>query len=318
MYVVSKYNPTGNQRGYALAIDDNGYLDCLLSNDGTAFTETIGDLDMQAGTEYFLAITFNTTNDYVHVYCAELNSLQPLVNHSSSAPRNLTTSIFDNTSDFRISSRGDTTQYLDGTMQYAAIFNDELSPAEIQYIYENGIDAAGGDPDPDPEEPPEQPATPALETTSFTVTSHHKNNSIQLSAFSPLHAGVKRELQSLHNFAYSHENRALGGYYKANASFQVNQQLAEEWIEYGLGRHVETYGPHLDVIWEGFVNKVTATLGPLTFSIGPLLNIGNRVKVAYSTVDYTVSPPLAGVATSTAVTNDTTSQDLYGILEYTE
>lgn len=113
---------------------------------------------------------------------------------------------------------------------------------------------------------------------------------------------------------YNHELRAIGGYWSASFSIKDNQRNIEDWIDYGLGRHIVTYNPALEVIWEGFVNKVTATLGPFSFEIGPLLGIGNRATMTYTPVDTSIYPPIIGARTSLAVANNTDSQELYGII----
>jgi hypothetical protein len=65
----------------------------------------------------------------------------------------------------------------------------------------------------------------------------------------------------------------------------------EDWASYGIGRHIVVYNPSLVQIWEGFINQVDITEGGEQFSIGPLIDIGNRVKVPYSPVDAGVAPP---------------------------
>lgn len=114
---------------------------------------------------------------------------------------------------------------------------------------------------------------------------------------------------------YQHEIRAIGGFYSATITANYNQVQIEDWIEYGIGRHIVIHNDALEVIWEGFVNKVSAALGELAFEIGPLLDIGNRVKAVYSTVDYSVEPPVLGKRDVTAIANDTSSQAIYSIVE---
>ena len=90
---------------------------------------------------------------------------------------------------------------------------------------------------------------------------------------------------------YSHEIRSIGGYFSARITINASKKKIEDWIDYGLGRHIVVYSPSLVVIFEGFVNSIQANLGPLQFTVGPLLDIKNRVAVTYSTVDTSVSPP---------------------------
>ena len=57
-------------------------------------------------------------------------------------------------------------------------------------------------------------------------------------------------------------------------------------------------------------------MGTLTAVRGPLLDVDNKVAVAYSTVDTSVSPPVVGMRDTTAFESDTDSQDQYAIQEY--
>jgi hypothetical protein len=115
---------------------------------------------------------------------------------------------------------------------------------------------------------------------------------------------------------YSHDIRAIGGYWSARIKINDRLDRIEDWIERGLGRHLVVHNPSLEVIWEGFVNRITVNLGVLnSFPLGPLMNIGNRVRVIYSTTDTSTTPPTVGIRAETGVTNDTTSQDRYGIIE---
>jgi hypothetical protein len=93
------------------------------------------------------------------------------------------------------------------------------------------------------------------------------------------------------------------------------QSKIEDWIEDGLGRHIELYNPALELIWEGFVSRVRGNIGGLSIARGPHLSIANRVRVIYSTVDTTVTPPAMGVRRPTDVANNTDSQAAYGIIE---
>lgn len=116
---------------------------------------------------------------------------------------------------------------------------------------------------------------------------------------------------------YSHSISAFGGYDMASFNVDTNVTDLEDWLENGLMRHIVVYDEAQNVMWEGFVNRVSVSYGPLVISRGPALDIANRVKVVYSTVDTSITPPAVGVRTSTAVTNDTTSQTRYGIFQAT-
>lgn len=113
---------------------------------------------------------------------------------------------------------------------------------------------------------------------------------------------------------WQHSSVALGGYENASFGLNAGQIELEDWLD-ALGWHVVAYDPALTVAWEGFVDKVTLTLGPLQLVRGPLLSIANRVKAVYSTIDTTTNPPTLGIRAVTAVANDTDSQDQRGIVE---
>lgn len=149
------------------------------------------------------------------------------------------------------------------------------------------------------------------------VRTHYQSDALSVVASDPLvrsdRTYSKRLTAQINN--YSHESRAIGGFYSAQIEINDSQQAIEDWIEDGLGRHIETFDPDLCIVWEGFVNKISARLGPLQFDIGPLLDIGNRVSVVYSSSDDSTDPPTVGVRTTTAPANDLVSQAAYGIIE---
>jgi hypothetical protein len=111
---------------------------------------------------------------------------------------------------------------------------------------------------------------------------------------------------------------AQGGYWNHRFTQKMPQWEVEEWIDTGLGRHIEIYNSALDIIFEGFVSSVSGNIGSLTIQRGPLLDtVGNRIRCVYSTIDTTTTPPTLGVRESTSVANDADSQGKYGIIEKT-
>lgn len=111
--------------------------------------------------------------------------------------------------------------------------------------------------------------------------------------------------------AYTQTIKAIGGYWGATIDILGDQLYVENWIK-RLGYHVEVYGPALDKIWEGFIDKISLNIGPLSVTIGPFSGIANYVWLVYSTVDLTGSETAVGHRTSTAVYQDSDSQDTYG------
>lgn len=124
---------------------------------------------------------------------------------------------------------------------------------------------------------------------------------------------VKR-LENVNN--YSHTIKSEGGYYSAIVDFVDTEEGLNEWIQDGIGRHVETYNPSLERIWEGFVNQIDINFGENSYTIGPLVEIGNRTKVQYSTIgDKNSDNPGLGIREETDWTTNADSINLYGIWE---
>lgn len=112
---------------------------------------------------------------------------------------------------------------------------------------------------------------------------------------------------------YTHTLNVLGGCESASFTEGTTLTGAEDWIEDGLLRHIVVYDDAQNKIFEGFVNKISVNMGPLTIDRGPIVNLANRVAVVYSTVDTTTMPPTVGNRTKTSVSDGTTSQGKYGI-----
>lgn len=118
--------------------------------------------------------------------------------------------------------------------------------------------------------------------------------------------------------SYEHTIARLGGYWKA--SFTVSGDMADTdwWLDEGLGLHVEVHDEAQVLIWEGFVDEVEATIGPLTVRRGPLTEVANSIRVHYQEIDNT------GTVTDDddwepagATLDDTDSQARYGVLYQT-
>jgi hypothetical protein len=157
--------------------------------------------------------------------------------------------------------------------------------------------------------------TTTLPVVSVTIPSHLQSKELTVLFSDPLWFTDRRSLSTIEISNYSHELRAIGGYYSAKISIDDDQLDIGDWIESGIGRHIVSYNPELEVIGEYFVNKITANIGALQYSIGPLIALGNRLKARYSVVDTTVDPPIRGEQTETAVANNTDSQALFGIID---
>ncbi len=114
---------------------------------------------------------------------------------------------------------------------------------------------------------------------------------------------------------YQHTIQAMGGYWMANFAISGDQSLVEDWLESGIGRHVKVYDHALNIMWEGFVNRVIGSVGSLSMVRGPLLDVANRTNLVYSTVDTSTNPPTVGIRARAGIVEDATSQGAYGVLE---
>lgn len=114
--------------------------------------------------------------------------------------------------------------------------------------------------------------------------------------------------------SYQHTIQAFGGFWSASFTFRTGRDRAEDWLDRGPGRHVETVGDALEVAWEGFVNEVVVNYGPLSVTRGPLVDVCNRAQLIYNGIDTSVSPPVVGTRMYTGEYNDEDSQGLWGVL----
>jgi len=113
--------------------------------------------------------------------------------------------------------------------------------------------------------------------------------------------------------SYEHTINAFGGYWTAKIALAVSEPELDDWLESGLGRHVEAFGGGLNKIWEGFVNQISVQMGGLAVTKGPLMQIANSVAIVFTSTDTTTTPPTAGMRFPTPYSSDSDSQALYGV-----
>jgi len=113
---------------------------------------------------------------------------------------------------------------------------------------------------------------------------------------------------------YTHTITAFGGYDTAQMTLSTTRTQAENWLEDGLGRHIEVYASALDVVWEGFIDQIRVNVAPLTVTLGPLLDACNRAYVMYSPLVAGAAGAASGGQSITANADDSDSQNHYGIL----
>ncbi len=75
--------------------------------------------------------------------------------------------------------------------------------------------------------------------------------------------------------SYTHTISANGGYDKMTVVTAGSENLITDWMESGLFRDVVVLSS-MGTVWEGFINEVAITLGGLTITVGPLMDMVNR------------------------------------------
>lgn len=149
--------------------------------------------------------------------------------------------------------------------------------------------------------------------------SHFQDEGLSIGIYTSVNA-VVNPIVPLDTYAdqvasYEHTLSAYGGYMSATIKLNGNLNFCEDWYAEGLGRHVVVRDEAQKVVFEGFVNAVKVTLGALTATRGPLMQIANRVQVIYSGMETSVAPPIIGNRRRLGVSNDTNSQAKYGIIQ---
>jgi len=167
--------------------------------------------------------------------------------------------------------------------------------------------------------PPPTPDPSAI--TRDTRVAGYEPHQLTLSVFEPVRGGTFSPRGVFEgNFqravsSWQFEINVNGGYGPASFSFTTRKRQVQDWLENGLGRHVECYNPRQTLVWSGFINKVRIAFGPLSAERGPLMDIGNRVSMIYTPLDTSVFPPVQGITRFTTITENAESQAKYGIIE---
>ena len=109
---------------------------------------------------------------------------------------------------------------------------------------------------------------------------------------------------------------AMGGCWSGELSIPVRPTEILSWINNGLGLHIEVWNRVGQIVWDGYVDTMTFSLGNIDIQFGPLSDVGNQVGVTYAPLlDATLSPPLYGVETETILATNDLSQSRYGVWE---
>jgi hypothetical protein len=145
--------------------------------------------------------------------------------------------------------------------------------------------------------------TPVIDTTTTPVTYNPRGQYV---------GSITAHVDS-----WTHTTARFGGFWKAGFSINSRFDGLEEWVDKGIGGHIEVYGPDQVVVWEGFVDKINGTVGSFDIDVGPLMNVANEVTAAYTDRDTTTTPPTTSSRTATAAAASLDSQGRYGLIEGT-
>ena len=110
--------------------------------------------------------------------------------------------------------------------------------------------------------------------------------------------------------SYSHEIRAMGGFWKCSFDLLPNKlgiAYLEEYLENGLGRKVSSFLKGGGLAWEGKIIKMTLSIPGSSVSVS-LEDMTNKTWVRYLTSE-------GGLIKRSAVQEDEDSQTIYGIKE---
>jgi hypothetical protein len=116
--------------------------------------------------------------------------------------------------------------------------------------------------------------------------------------------------------SYRHTNSVNIGYDSMQLTTAGTEEYVAEWLENGLARRVlVAYGGTL--VWEGFVNEISARVGGSTLTAGPLMGVVNRGQMVYKGVNFGVSPAVTvpGGSLKSEWIDNIDSQGKFGVLE---
>lgn len=126
--IVSKFNASGNQRGYAMEWNNvTNRMNLLYSVAGTsAVTLGYSSLVISTATWYFFTVTYDGVN-----FSLNVNGGTPIVTAT-------TGDIFATTTPFQIGLRGATTLYWDGRICGVGLWKRVLTATELAFLYNGG------------------------------------------------------------------------------------------------------------------------------------------------------------------------------------
>lgn len=120
-------------------------------------------------------------------------------------------------------------------------------------------------------------------------------------------SGLHKTISNKYIDAYSHTIAAFGGYDTAQIGIKIRRSELDNFLLNILGSSIRVATGETQTIWQGFVNEVTTTYDGVDITVGPLMDIANKVLVRYT--DFITGGP----GTTTFAFN-TLSQLRYGTL----
>lgn len=115
--------------------------------------------------------------------------------------------------------------------------------------------------------------------------------------------------------SYNHTLGADWLYKSASIGFSSNANNSVNWLIDGLGRHILVKNPGGIVVFSGFVNSISANFGGISYTIGPLNEIANRVLATYTSKIQMQNYMVDAGQIETVIAQYAPSQLVYGIWE---
>lgn len=113
---------------------------------------------------------------------------------------------------------------------------------------------------------------------------------------------------------YTHTISDRYGFESMALSFKCSLDEVTDWLQNGLMRSVVVYGPDAQIVWEGYLETISASVGQKKASLS-LKNMANYVRFLW-TFAGAVGNGLPGDTAATPTTASLLSQSLYGRKDY--
>ena len=77
--------------------------------------------------------------------------------------------------------------------------------------------------------------------------------------------------------SYSHVLGTDWGFVSADIELRMDRNDLEQWYYDGLGRDIKILNEGGIVVFRGFANSISMNVGGISASVGPLIDVANRV-----------------------------------------